>query len=122
MVPFPRERSRDQDDDSLLGRRSVNGDIQPGTAPTRGANLRLDAGVEDTEDGPGREPVSRVERSRVRTTLVAGAVTLFSVCAQAQGPSLSDVMARAAAYVAAFDKDLSSIVAEERYVQTWHRP
>ena len=55
-------------------------------------------------------------------TLVAGAVTLLSVYAQAQEPLLSDVMARAAAYVAAFDKDLSSIVAEERYVQTWHRP
>ena len=37
----------------------------------------------------------------------------------AQEPSLATVLARAAAYVADFHRQLASIVAEERYVQDW---
>src|SRR5262245_58249019 len=54
--------------------------------------------------------------------LVAIAVTLLCVQAQTQEPSLSEVMDRTAAYVAAFVKDRSSIVGEERHRQTWRRP
>src|SRR5882672_2010706 len=39
--------------------------------------------------------------------------------AAAQEPSLATVLQRAAAYVADFHRQLSSIVAEERYLQNW---
>jgi hypothetical protein len=42
-----------------------------------------------------------------------------SAPAASQEPSLSAVLDRAAAYVADFHRQLSSIVAEERYVQDW---
>ena len=35
---------------------------------------------------------------------------------------MADVLARAGAYVAAFNDDLAGIVAEEHYVQSWRRP
>jgi hypothetical protein len=54
--------------------------------------------------------------------LIVTAVVLLRVNGHGQEPSLAEVMARAAAYVASFNQDLSSIVAEERYVQTWRRP
>jgi hypothetical protein len=48
---------------------------------------------------------------------VAAAVWLAAPAAAAEEPSLSTVLARAAAYVADFHRQLSSIVAEEQYVQ-----
>src|SRR5437899_5168231 len=39
--------------------------------------------------------------------------------AAAQQPTLATVLQRAAAYVADFHHQLSSVVAEERYVQDW---
>ena len=66
--------------------------------------------------------VSSRRRLYERASFVAPVVALLCVNGRAQEPSLSEVMARAAAYVATFNQDLSSIVAEERYVQTWRRP
>lgn len=58
--------------------------------------------------------------------LIALAATAISVIAapshivaQAEAPTLRLVLDRAAAYVADFHRQLSSIVAEERYVQDW---
>jgi hypothetical protein len=59
--------------------------------------------------------------TNVFTTLVA----ILLVCraaavpAATEEPTLGVVLERAAAYVAAFHRQLSSIVAEERYVQEW---
>jgi hypothetical protein len=47
------------------------------------------------------------------------AVTLAGPAAASQPESLATVLARAAAYVADFHRQLSTIVAEERYVQDW---
>ena len=55
----------------------------------------------------------------------AGRAVTASLClavaapAAAQRPPLATVMQRAAAYVAEFERQLSGIVAEERYVQDW---
>ena len=51
--------------------------------------------------------------------LCAGGAT---ICASAQDLTLREVLARAGAYVEAFNNDLASIVAEEHYVQSWSRP
>lgn len=40
----------------------------------------------------------------------------------AQEPTLSEALSHAGLYMATFNQDLSSIVAEERYVQIWRRP
>jgi hypothetical protein len=57
-------------------------------------------------------------------TWVAAVVSSVALCAGSQAarpePSLADVLQRAAAYVAEFQVRLSSIVAEEVYVQDWH--
>ena len=50
---------------------------------------------------------------------VAAAVWVAAQPAPRQEPTLATVLARAAAYVAEFHRQLSSIVAEERYVQDW---
>ena len=47
-------------------------------------------------------------------------VSLLAIPASAQEPSLKTVLTRAAAYVAEFHRQLSSIVAEEKYVQNWY--
>jgi len=47
--------------------------------------------------------------------------SLWATRVSAQEPSLAEVLGRAAAYVANFNRELSGIVAEERYVQTWAR-
>ena len=51
--------------------------------------------------------------------IVAGLLALFGTVERpaAQTPSLNDVMKNAAAYVAAFQRQLSGIIAEENYVQ-----
>lgn len=46
-------------------------------------------------------------------------VVAFAAAGTAQEPKLETVVARAAAYVAGFERQLSSIVAEEHYVQDW---
>ena len=71
--------------------------------------------------------VRGLELRRVRSrlwvrTLVTTAMALLAGRGRAQEPSLAEVMASAAAYVASFNQDLASLVAEERYVQTWRRP
>jgi hypothetical protein len=47
------------------------------------------------------------------------AVTMSGPAAAGEPQSLATVLARAAAYVADFHRQLSTIVAEERYVQDW---
>jgi hypothetical protein len=49
--------------------------------------------------------------------LLAGLVVLLPPVAAGQEPGLDTVIARAAAYVADFKRQLSGIVAEETYVQ-----
>ena len=82
----------------------------------------LTAGGKKSRMDRGREEVSARRPRRVRTVLIVTAVALLRVNGHGQEPSLAEVMARAAEYVASFNQDLSSIVAEERYVQTWRRP
>jgi len=56
----------------------------------------------------------------LRVVPCAAAIALGAAgTASAQEPSLKAVLMRAAAYVAEFHRQLSSIVAEERYVQSW---
>jgi hypothetical protein len=59
--------------------------------------------------------------TNVFTTLVAILLVCRAAAAPAatEEPTLAVVLERAAAYVAAFHRQLSSIVAEERYVQEW---
>src|SRR3989442_1640835 len=46
-------------------------------------------------------------------------VALATPAAAAEAPTLATVLERAGAYVADFQRQLSGIVAEERYVQDW---
>jgi hypothetical protein len=56
----------------------------------------------------------------VRKTLIGMAMAAAcTVPAAAQQPTLAEVLERTSAYVADFHRQLSSIVAEERYVQDW---
>jgi hypothetical protein len=61
---------------------------------------------------------------RVLFQWVAVGITgwVLAAPAAAQEPSLKAVLTRAAAYVAEFHRQLSSIVAEEKYVQNWYSP
>jgi hypothetical protein len=61
---------------------------------------------------------------RVLVQWVAMGITgwVLAAPAAAQEPSLRTVLIRAAAYVAEFHRQLSSIVAEEKYVQDWYSP
>ena len=56
---------------------------------------------------------------RIVRSLAFCAVACLARPAAAEEPSLEVVLARAAAYVAEFHRQLSGIVAEERYVQDW---
>lgn len=53
--------------------------------------------------------------------VVAVWLVLAPRLASSQEPSVADVLARAANYVSDFNRELSGIVAEERYIQTWVR-
>jgi hypothetical protein len=64
---------------------------------------------------------ARVNR-RFFVLLVAGLVGLTIAAPRAQQITLAEALERTADYVAAFNRDLSSIVAEERYTQTWRTP
>jgi len=58
----------------------------------------------------------------VRKILIGMAMAAAcTVPAAAQQPTLAEVLERTSAYVADFHRQLSSIVAEERYVQDWTR-
>lgn len=59
----------------------------------------------------------------MRTTVAAAIGVCFTLCAApaAAETTLATVLQRAAAYVADFHRQLSSIVAEERYAQDWQR-
>lgn len=60
---------------------------------------------------------------RDAVAIVAGVVLLVAARPRAaQEPTLATVLERAAGYVADFHRRLSSIVAEERYVQDWRPP
>jgi len=60
--------------------------------------------------------------ARVRET-IASAALLIVVWAHPTGASdLSDVVDRASRYVSSLGDELSEVVAEERYRQTWHTP
>jgi len=52
--------------------------------------------------------------------IVTAAAVLASGAVQAQEPTLADVLSRAGAYVAMFQRQLSGVVAEESYVQDVH--
>jgi len=56
---------------------------------------------------------------RLAVAAVCATYVIGSAAALAEQPTLAVVLARAAAYVADFHRQLSSIVAEERYVQDW---
>jgi hypothetical protein len=60
----------------------------------------------------------------MRKTLLAGlgGAALMLASASAQEPTLDDVLSRAGAYVIEFQRQLSGIVAEERYVQDVRYP
>lgn len=62
-----------------------------------------------------RPPVART----VLLILLTGLAR--SASSSAQEPTIADVLERAATYVADFNRELSGIVSEERYVQTWTR-
>ena len=71
-----------------------------------------------------RRPMTS-RHQRPASSLIVGLVLCMGIQtmrAFAQEPHLSDVLRRAGAYVAVFNDDLASIVAEERYVQRWSRP
>lgn len=59
----------------------------------------------------------QVKRVLVQWVAVAASVWMLAPAAAADEPALAAVLARAAAYVAEFHRQLSSIVAEEQYVQ-----
>jgi len=61
-----------------------------------------------------------VKRVLVQWVAAGTTVSLMAASASAQEPSLKVVLMRAAAYVAEFHRQFSSIVAEERYVQHWY--
>ncbi len=54
---------------------------------------------------------------RVQLLVVVGALTCWSGDARAQAPALDDVVKRASAYVAQYQSDFTSVIAEEKYVQ-----
>ena len=59
---------------------------------------------------------------RLRLTTGAVLIAMASPAAVSiQPPTIADVLARAAVYVADVSRELAGIVAEERYVQTWTR-
>ena len=60
-----------------------------------------------------------MRRVLVQSVAVGLAAASLWASPPAQEPSLPAVLARAAAYVADFHRQLSSIVAEEKYVQNW---
>src|SRR6185436_6997394 len=60
-----------------------------------------------------------MRRVLVQSVAVGFAAASLWASPPAQEPSLPAVLARAAAYVADFHRQLSSIVAEEKYVQNW---
>ena len=62
----------------------------------------------------------RVSALACVSTLVSSAVVFAGTQGRRSEPTLADVLQRAAAYVAEFQVRLSSIVAEEAYVQDWH--
>lgn len=55
----------------------------------------------------------------MRLATIVAAALAASVVLRAQPPTLDVVLSRAATYVSDFHRQLSSIVAEERYVQDW---
>jgi hypothetical protein len=57
--------------------------------------------------------------ARVRSLATVAALVGVAVTGRAQPATLDDVLLRAATYVSEFHRQLSSIVAEERYVQDW---
>jgi hypothetical protein len=61
-----------------------------------------------------------VKRVLVQWVAVGAMSGLLPAPVSAQEPSLKAVLTRAAAYVAEFHRQLSSIVAEEQYVQHWY--
>jgi hypothetical protein len=63
---------------------------------------------------------NRMKRLLIQGVAAATVVAIVVAPASAQEPSLQTVLARAAAYVADFHRQLSSIVAEERYVQHYY--
>jgi hypothetical protein len=63
-----------------------------------------------------------IPHSRAAVAVLVCLAVGASPDAHAQGPTLNEVLLRAGAYVAAFNRDLASIVAEEHYIQDWHRP
>lgn len=73
--------------------------------------------------GDHRHHMVPVPQRVVPTVLALLASLVMSVSLSAEPPAtLADVLARAGAYVDAFNRDLASIVAEEHYVQVWRRP
>ncbi len=62
----------------------------------------------------------RVSALACVSTMVSSVVVFAGTQAPRPEPTLADVLRRAAAYVAEFQVRLSSIVAEEAYVQNWY--
>ena len=62
----------------------------------------------------------RVSALACVSTMVSSVVVFAGTQAPRPEPTLADVLQRASAYVAEFQVRLSSIVAEEAYVQDWH--
>ena len=60
-----------------------------------------------------------MRRPNVLTIVVSAILLSMPPPAAAQEPTMAAVLARAAGYVADFHRRLSSIVAEERYAQSW---
>jgi hypothetical protein len=78
------------------------------------------------DDRPGAKLVhgrrcvgNRMQRVLMQWFAAATVAGTLAAPAAAQPPTLQTVLARAAAYVADFHRQLSSIVAEEKYVQKW---
>src|SRR6266851_3578996 len=59
-------------------------------------------------------------RATARLSMALSMMLSLAAGGRAQEPSLADVLSRAAAYVTAFQRQLSGVVAEETYVQDVH--
>jgi hypothetical protein len=96
-------------------------DLRRGPSPVDGRSqlpqLPAVPGEGRREDCAGRQRMTATCQATIVSACVA--VTLARPAAASEPESLATVLARAAAYVAEFHRQLSTIVAEERYVQDW---
>ena len=90
---------------------------EPGDGRSQLPQLPAVPGEGRREDCADRQRMTATFHATIASACVA--VTLAGPAAASEPQSLATVLARAAAYVADFHRQLSTIVGEERYVQDW---